>query len=289
MKQKNSNNFSCKKIRSFTLIELLVVIAIVGILAGIIIVSMAGATEKAIIAKSQVFSGSLKSSMGLNIISEFNFNEGSGTAIKDSWGENNGILACTGASCWKSGTDCIDGSCLLFDGGDGNDTVTVSSSASLNSPIQTIEAWVKMDIWSNSTKTITRINGNDKDWYYLFYGGGGSAIENTLYSLVYYTNTSNVDTNYVYPNKLMSLGAWHHLALTLKSNGKAILYVDGALADTRTATNFSHWGKLNAATSNTNLVIGNSLKSSIDNLRIYSSEMTISQAKQQYIAGLGNY
>jgi len=122
--------------------------------------------------------------------------------------------------------------------------------------------------------------------YYLFYGGGGSAIENALYSLVYYTNTSSVDTNYVYPSKIISLGAWHHLALTLKSNGKAIFYVDGSMADTRTATNFSHWGRANAASSNTSLAIGNSLKSSIDAVRIYSSEMTLSQIKQQYLAGL---
>ena len=168
MKQRNFNNFSCKEIKSFTLIELLVVIAIVGILAGIIIVSMNGATGKATIAKSQVFSGSLKSSMGLNIVSEFNFNEGSGTAINDSWGGNNGTLACTGASCWKSGTDCMEGSCLLFDGSDGYDVVTVPASDSLNSSIQTIETWVKMDAWSNGTKTISRANSTDKDWVLSF-------------------------------------------------------------------------------------------------------------------------
>ena len=41
---------------AFTLIELLVVIAVIGILSGLIVVSMSGVTNKATIAKAQVFS-----------------------------------------------------------------------------------------------------------------------------------------------------------------------------------------------------------------------------------------
>ncbi|MDD5569203.1 MAG: prepilin-type N-terminal cleavage/methylation domain-containing protein [Candidatus Pacebacteria bacterium] len=43
------------KIKAFTLIELLVVIAIIGILSGLIIVGMSGATQKATIAKRRLF------------------------------------------------------------------------------------------------------------------------------------------------------------------------------------------------------------------------------------------
>ena len=46
--------------QAFTLIELLVVIAIIGILSGLIVVSMSGVTQKATIAKAQVFSNSLR-------------------------------------------------------------------------------------------------------------------------------------------------------------------------------------------------------------------------------------
>lgn len=278
---------SCKRIKSFTLIELLVVIAIVGILAGIIIVSMTSATEKATIARAKSFSSSLKNSMSLRLISEYNFNEGSGTVINDSWGGNNGTLTCNGGPCWKTGADCIEGSCLASSSvTDGADSVTIPANASLNSPNQTIEAWVKIDVWSNSTGTIRRASGTDQDWYHVFYGGGGGATENSISSLVYYTNTSGIDTAYVNPKKLISLGVWHHLVFTFGSSGKATFYVDGTLADTKTATSFSHWGRANASNSNANLIIGSSTKSNIDIVRIYGSEMNTSQARQQYVAGL---
>ena len=60
---------------AFTLIELLVVIAIIGILSGLIVVSMSGVTEKANIAKSQVFSNSLRNSLMINTVSQYNFND----------------------------------------------------------------------------------------------------------------------------------------------------------------------------------------------------------------------
>jgi prepilin-type N-terminal cleavage/methylation domain-containing protein len=55
--------------KAFTLIELLVVIAIIGILSGLIVVSMGGVTQKANIAKAQVFSNSLKNAFN----DEFSF------------------------------------------------------------------------------------------------------------------------------------------------------------------------------------------------------------------------
>jgi prepilin-type N-terminal cleavage/methylation domain-containing protein len=51
---------------AFTLIELLVVIAIIGILSGLIVVTMNGVTQKANIAKAQVFSNSLRNALMLN-------------------------------------------------------------------------------------------------------------------------------------------------------------------------------------------------------------------------------
>ena len=119
-----------KKIqKAFTLIELLVVIAIIGILSGLIITTMSGATESARIAKLKVYSNSVRDTLGANLVSEWKFDEGSSITASDTWGTNTGTLKeYGGATCafsstlhcpqWQSETNCISGKCLSFDGAD---------------------------------------------------------------------------------------------------------------------------------------------------------------------------
>lgn len=120
---------------AFTLIELLVVIAIVGILAGILVLSMTNATNQATIAKAKVFSNSIRDSMAQTLVSEWNFDELTsainGQVIKDSWGSNNGTLrAGTGDTNNKMFSNCISEKCLLFDGID--DYISISHNQNLS-------------------------------------------------------------------------------------------------------------------------------------------------------------
>ena len=66
---------------AFTLIELLVVIAIIGILSGLIITTMSGATESARIAKLKVYSNSVRDTLGANMVSEWKFDGPTGDGI----------------------------------------------------------------------------------------------------------------------------------------------------------------------------------------------------------------
>ena len=132
----SANNRQPKTQKAFTLIELLVVIAIIGILAGMVVVNMSGATERARVAKSQVFSSSVNNSLLMNRVSEWKFEEGFGVNAVDTIGTNNGIL--TSGPIWKTG-DCVSGSCLNLDGS--NDHVLVATSTSLDLPIFTVSVW----------------------------------------------------------------------------------------------------------------------------------------------------
>ncbi len=107
--------------KSFTLIEILVIIVIIGILSAFIIISMAGVSSKAAIAKSQAFANSLRNSLLMNLVSEWKL-EGptaiDGTATlddtKDFWGSND-ATSVSGNPMVKGGPDCISGKCIDFD------------------------------------------------------------------------------------------------------------------------------------------------------------------------------
>ena len=136
------NDRQLKMEKAFTLIELLIVIAIIGILAGMVVMNMSGATESARIAKSKVFSASARDSLLLSRVSEWSMDEGSGAAIADSWGSNNCDL--TGHSPdWAATTSCVLGSCLDFSGS--NKFIDCANSSSLNFGTSsfTIEMWGK--------------------------------------------------------------------------------------------------------------------------------------------------
>ena len=81
-------------------------------------------------------------------VSEWTFNEGTGTTAYDSVGSNHGTLV--NGPTWTTGL--IDGA-LSFDGSD--DIVSVPDSASLDfADAITMEAWVKFDSVDNRYETI---------------------------------------------------------------------------------------------------------------------------------------
>jgi prepilin-type N-terminal cleavage/methylation domain-containing protein len=125
---------------AFTLIELLVVIAIIGILSGLIVVTMNGVTDKANIAKAQVFNNSLRNALMLNLVSEWKL-EGN---ANDSWGSNNGTLNGTTAV-----SSCVYGACRDFNGTN-TDYISVGNPSSIVS-LQSgaISLWFKSDDVSN--------------------------------------------------------------------------------------------------------------------------------------------
>jgi len=279
-----------KIFKAFTLIELLVVIAIIGILSGLIVVSMSGVTNKATIAKAQVFSNSLRNSLMANIVGEWKLDEISGTAANDTWGGlNNGSLAGfvdttagygdTHTSGWASSSNCISGTCLNFDGIDDFINLGVGSSLQMGTGSITVSMWYKPTLASAS-------------YQQLFYGGAlgghtgyGVGIRNSSIRIEVYGTTGGRQT--MATGVLADLNTWQHIVVVFDAvNYIANIYKNGVFSVPIT---FVNWG---TATNANNFYIGTHnggafiYSGFVDNTRIYNAVMPTSQIKEQYYTGL---
>ncbi len=283
--------------QAFTLIELLVVIAIIGILSGLIITTMSGATESARIAKLKVYSNSIRDTLGANLVSEWKFDEGSLIAANDTWGTSVGTLKENGgATCsftstlhcpqWQASTNCVSGQCLSFDGVD--DYVDVLDSTSLNPTNEiTISAWIRRTGKLNDTNIIvSKDDVGIKRQYALYFSSGNCLHFIVFKSGVSYTAIQSVST-------YTSLNTWYYVVGTYKyiADGTSVLdlYVDG---NKNAAQITNAVGPI--AITDQHLMIGDdgyvplnrTFQGSIDDVRIYNAAISTTQIQENYLAGL---
>ncbi|MDD4531227.1 MAG: prepilin-type N-terminal cleavage/methylation domain-containing protein [Candidatus Pacebacteria bacterium] len=263
---------------AFTLIELLVVIAIIGILSGLIVVTMNGVTQKANIAKSQVFSNSLRSALMLNLISEWRLEEN----VNDSWsGGNDGVWYGSSAGAntsanYRPSSECVSGQCLNFDGTD--DFINCGTKTSLDIVDEfTLSAWIKASVLK-SERILYHYGPVANRGYYLSVNDSG-----IMHGAVWGTSLRTIAGS-----KKITNGSWHHTVITRNNSGVVSLYVDASLD----ATPISGAG--GTLVNEENLYIGQDyvggarLNGTIDEVRIYGAAVPSSQIKEQYYAGLNN-
>jgi prepilin-type N-terminal cleavage/methylation domain-containing protein len=271
--------------QAFTLIELLVVIAIIGILSGLIVVSMGGMTQKATIAKAQVFSNSLRNSLLLNLKSEIKFDENSGQNIGDNWGGTTGYLGSSTSveasdPAWSS--DCVYKNCLSF--GD-DDFVLINSNSNLQFPGD-----VTMSLWvynSNSSLSVGTLLNK------------GTQNSATPYWYIYANGTDKTTLNWQYTNgtvwtsvswtQALAVNQWSHLVFAYNHTAHTVtLYVNGVPQVVRPTpgslpvnnSSALYVGTYQAYTATYNF------KGKIDELLFFDAVMSTSQIKEQYYAGL---
>ena len=257
--------------KSFTLIELLVVIAIIGVLAAILITTISGAVTKSRIVRLQVFSDTIRAQLSDSLVSYWSFNEGSGTDAKDMWEGNHGTLG--GDPEWKSGGDCISGSCLEFDGS--GDYVSLGRPSSLiNQTALSIFLWVK------TADDVT----SDQYW---FYGG----YWHSPYGDYIRVNSGNLGINLRNTVAIGKSGGpvtsntWYYVGYSW--DGSIVhVYTNGIEIGTGTV-----FTGILARTPSTAINLGGyttafRCKGLIDEVRIYSSAASITQVQSQYLVGL---
>lgn len=257
--------------KAFTLIELLVVIAIIGILAGMVVVNMSGATDSARIAKSKVFSNSARSSLLMNRVSEWTLNEASGLP-QDSWGGNSAVLN----TAVSTSSGCVDGNCLSFNGS--SNQVSVNDSDSLRPGMEiAVEAWFKMNNLSGTQTIISKDNPGPTN-YWMDVRSNGSQI-----CVGGYTSASGICYNC--SSIAVSANQWHHIIFSYDQQ-KMKIFFDGA-----ERSSLSLACALNSSAAplrfGTREGSGGFLNGYLDTVRVYNKALTLSEIKNIYAAGIG--
>ncbi|MFA6374570.1 MAG: LamG domain-containing protein [Candidatus Paceibacterota bacterium] len=257
--------------KSFTLIEILVVIVIIGIISAFIIVSMVGVSNRATIAKGQVFANS-KNSLLINLVSEWKL-EGD---TNDSWGANNGTwsgpLAPNTAVNYRPASECVSGQCLDYDGAD--DTVNVAHNENFQitkTGKLTVGCWFKTRELAG-----TAIIHKSNEW--MFYPVLGGEVRFMV------RNTSAWLWGDAYSS--VELDKWYYAVGTANYSGGSLnwkLYINGVEYGDNTVVT-----ELNTTTGN--LVIGSTWTERfyglLDEVRIFNEVVPADKIKEDYYSGL---
>lgn len=257
------------KNKSFTLIELLVVIVIIGILAGVIMISTSSSINKANIAKLKVFEESVANDLAANMVSRWKLD---GNA-NDSWGSNNGTASNV---TFLSESNCASGGCASFNGSSSSIDCGNNNSLSIEGNI-TVSAWIK----PNSITDYKMIASKSR----------GTTLE-TQWELRTFNNrveflTSTVSGLFAVSKTGLLINDWQHVVGTINNNVLSVYLngikgVDSTLSGTKSTTNHSTKIGTRKDASETSYIF-NGL---IDDVRIYDAALSLSQIKQNYIAGL---
>ncbi|MFA5013094.1 MAG: LamG-like jellyroll fold domain-containing protein [Candidatus Paceibacterota bacterium] len=282
-------NRNIKTNLAFTLIELLVVIAIIGILSALIIIGMSSTTQKASVAKAQVFANSLRNSLMADMVSEWKLDGNTNDTWAASFANNGtwwGTTAPNTVATYGTASECVSGQCMDFDGVD--DMVDFGSNASLSMGTKdhTVSLWVKFD---NATATdidtlviCGAMTGTGKDGYWI------TRLTDRLY--FYFTDGEGANTRiagYLSAAGTLIANNWYQITVTMDRDGNVTGYINGTSqiswaispqpGDVQNSISF----RMGAFTTSLYRLAGK-----MDEVRIFHAITTISQIEQNYFAGL---
>jgi len=270
--------------QSFTLIEILVVIVIIGILSSFIFFTINDSVEKAQIAKSKMFSESIRNNLLLNLVSEWSFDDNTNLGI-DSWGSNN-AQSIEGSPQFKAINECVSGNCIEFNGS--SDYIEYGDVPALR-PVatnRTFSFWTYSDLFGN---------------YTVFSTGNGYMTRNGL--SLFYINESSVvisydfsNTSYLTLNCSTQTKKWTFFTLLIETEGTnsdISLYQNGNFKDSDSmprnlTTGYLGTFKIAGMESGADCDVLYLFNGKIDEFKIYDDIISESQINQKYLAGLNN-
>ncbi len=243
--------------RAFTLVELLVVISIIGLLSTIAITQMSSSREKARIARGLSYEGSVYRAVGDDVVSQWDFNDCSGTSASDSSNAGNTGTLSAGAS-WSTNTPTGSGCALSLNGTSGLVTIpylnTITTSLVYSAWFNSSSATTRTILASRAT--LLRVSATGIDWW------------------------ADVNTNPMSIAKNISLNVWHHIVVDQNGTAYAI-YLDGGLVGSGTAPAINNASAYNAIGYD-NYSGGIIWTGLLDNIRVYRRSLTAREIWRLY-------
>ncbi|MFA5013156.1 MAG: LamG-like jellyroll fold domain-containing protein [Candidatus Paceibacterota bacterium] len=275
--------------KAFTLIELLVVIAIIGILSALIIVGMNSTTQKASVAKAQVFANSLRNSLMGDLVSEWKLDGNTNDTWAASFANNgtwSGPTAPNTVATYGTTAECVSGQCIDFDGVD--DIVNCGNNASLSMGIKdhTVSLWVKFDN-ATAPQIETLILGgamsDGQDGYMIYRENGTSRL------IILFTDGTGTRLQaFLSATGTLIANNWYNVVVAFDRDGVIQAYINGIAqagtldihlqnGDVQNFTTF----KIGATSAAANRFAGK-----VDEVRIFHAIITLSQIQQNYFTGI---
>jgi prepilin-type N-terminal cleavage/methylation domain-containing protein len=204
----------------FTLIELLVVISIIGLLSSIILASLSVARSNANSAAGKQFESNLYQAYGADAALIWNLDDGSGTSVADSSGNNNnGSFSGAGSNpVWTTG---VYNTGLKFVSGASKSVWGPSSSLGVSATQNmTVAFWVQLagplNAGGSSQNTLVSFGDGNADGFYV---GVTSASQVEFIT----PQSGGID---LVSGKAIGADRFYFVAITYSSSG-ATVYIDG--------------------------------------------------------------
>lgn len=211
-----------KTLSGFTIVELLIVIAVVAILAAISLVTYSGVQERARVSSAQSFASQLIKRDFIDAQGIWNFNECSGTSVKNIAADAQGPLGIAGSYSWSNDTPNGTGCSLNLSG-----NAYITTALPLSNTYYMKSIWFKTSASNGAMNLISdAVGGNNGTAFYLSSGRLSAG--------------HNGSWNVVQSDQLVNDGKWHHGAIEFTQNSNGIngtfkLYLDGALIKTHSS------------------------------------------------------
>jgi len=208
------------------------------------------------------------------LVAAYSFDEGAGTFVADSSGNNN-LGTLKGSVAWTTGGRF--GNALSFSGG----TITVPAAASLDlTTAMTLEAWVYPTAAPSTWGTVV-MKEQSGEFVYTLYAGSPSAQP---YALINTGNSASTESGTFAPTTL-PVNTWSHLTSTY-DGANVRLYVNGVLMGSQPASG-------SIATSSGALMLGGNnvwgeyLSGVIDEVRIYNRALSLAEIQADMNTAVG--